>query len=55
MPRFLRALLVERERLRLGKNGLPLTWTVLSRTSDSRSEHVQMLRKMLIDWFTGDS
>lgn len=37
----------------LGKNGLPLTWSLLSRTSDSRSEHVQLLKKMLIDWFRG--
>lgn len=37
----------------LGKNGLPLTWSLLSRTSDSRSEHVQMMKKMLINWFSG--
>jgi LysR family transcriptional regulator for metE and metH len=36
----------------LGKNGLPLTWSLLSRTSDSRSDHVQMLKKMLINWFS---
>jgi hypothetical protein len=36
----------------LGRNGLSLTWSLLSRTSDSLSEHVQMVRKMLIDWFS---
>ena len=36
----------------LGRNGLSLNWSLLSRTSDSRSEHVQMVRKMLIDWFS---
>jgi len=35
----------------LGRNGLSLPWTLLSRTSDSRNEHVQMVRKMLVDWF----
>jgi hypothetical protein len=36
----------------LGRNGLSLNWSLLSGTSDSRSEHVQMVRKMLIDWFS---
>ena len=36
----------------LTQNGLPLVWSLLSRKSDARSEPVQMLKQMLIKWFS---
>lgn len=35
----------------LGKQGLPLTWSLLARTQDRHREPVQLLKKMLISWF----
>ncbi len=35
----------------LGEKGLPLTWSLLSRSHDSHREPVQLLKRMLIDWF----
>jgi LysR family transcriptional regulator for metE and metH len=35
----------------LGEKGLPLRWSLLSRTQDSQREPVRLLKKMLGDWF----
>ena len=39
----------------LGQQGLPLTWSLMARTQDSHREPVQLLKKMLIDWFGGQA
>lgn len=34
-----------------GKRGLPLTWSILSRTQDRQREPVQLMQQILIQWF----